>query len=35
MKTIQTETDAAGKPIGANPLNPNPPRGRGAAPASR
>lgn len=35
MKTTQTETDAAGKPIGANPLNPNPARGRGAAPATR
>jgi hypothetical protein len=38
VKTIQTEVDASGKPIGANPLNPNPPaRGRageaGAAPA--
>jgi hypothetical protein len=36
MKTTQTEVDAKGNPIGANPLNPNPPaRGRGTMPAGR
>jgi len=34
VKTVQTEVDEKGNPIGANPLNPNPPaRGRAGAPA--